>query len=412
MWPWIKRWRDWAMYDLWSMHRTGPQPQALQFAYEKAGLTVADQAIPWNADVVSVEVLLRLPAAVARRKSDFSLRLPDQAPIPGDALRRQEHDERYRLVFRLQPPTRTISAEIVWRGQRLGHLSLPVLSKDDFLDRLRLQSPTLFVRLENRTVACQTFVSTQCRGLIASAIVCSPTSLVPLLDLGLSMELRSERGTSAQSVPAQFNASQLCERQALITMVPRRFPRRIGSWLATWYVADRPLATHRIRSISQRSFLRSLRISDTRFVSQSKSGRVTVSRQMPVLTEVERAGPCFLVCSSEPGMAGVCDLHVRVQVPSAVHSQAAMEQQVLVTDGPTVVAPGTLDAFELLNVSAFELQVKGVTLGTLSTSPIPVANFNSEGGFKPTADFPWTPAADEELNERLTRLFEERGNQK
>ena len=32
MWPWIKRWRDWAMHDLWNMTRSGPQPQAVALA--------------------------------------------------------------------------------------------------------------------------------------------------------------------------------------------------------------------------------------------------------------------------------------------------------------------------------------------------------------------------------------------
>ena len=63
MWPWIKRWRDWAMTDLWSMHRIGPQPQALHYSYEKAGLTLHDQPIPWNAEAVLVEALVRLPAS-------------------------------------------------------------------------------------------------------------------------------------------------------------------------------------------------------------------------------------------------------------------------------------------------------------------------------------------------------------
>ena len=55
MWPWIKRWRDWAMHDLWPMHRIGIPPQALHFGYEKAGLTLYDQPIPWNAEAVVVE---------------------------------------------------------------------------------------------------------------------------------------------------------------------------------------------------------------------------------------------------------------------------------------------------------------------------------------------------------------------
>ena len=52
---WIKRWRDWAMNDLWPLHRIGTQPQALHFSYEKAGLTLNDQPIPWNAEAVLVE---------------------------------------------------------------------------------------------------------------------------------------------------------------------------------------------------------------------------------------------------------------------------------------------------------------------------------------------------------------------
>ena len=81
MWPWIKRWRDWAMNDLWPMYRIGPQPQALHHSYEKAGLTLHDQPIPWNAEAVLVEALLRLPAAAARRKADFHLRIPGQDPV-------------------------------------------------------------------------------------------------------------------------------------------------------------------------------------------------------------------------------------------------------------------------------------------------------------------------------------------
>ena len=63
-------------------------------------------------------------------------------------------------------------------------------------------------------------------------------------------------------------------------------------------------------------------------------------------------------------------------------------------------------------MNSFELYVKGAMLGTLSTSPIPTATFTGEGGFRPPVEFPWTPVADDELNERLTRLFDERERQK
>jgi hypothetical protein len=37
------------MTDLWPLNRLGPQPQALHYSYEKAGLILNDQPIPWNA---------------------------------------------------------------------------------------------------------------------------------------------------------------------------------------------------------------------------------------------------------------------------------------------------------------------------------------------------------------------------
>jgi hypothetical protein len=397
------------MDSLWPLYRVGPQ-QALHHSYEKAGLLVHDQPVPWNADAVLVEAALRLPESAGRRKGDFRLRVGGREPVPAEQLRRQDADGRYRLAFRVPPPGFAATAELLYREHALGQLTVPFLARDEFLRNLRLQMPTLFVRLGQETVACQTFVSSQCKGLIASAVLTSPTSLVPLLDLDLQVELRCERGGPATRVPACLCSSQLAGRQALVTVVPRRHPRRMGAWVATWLLGDRPLASHRIRGISQRTFLKSLRVSDTRFVVQ-RAGAATVRliRQVPTLDKTERVGPCFLVSSREPGMAGLCRLRVAAQVPGAVQPPQLLEQEVLVTDGPTMVAPGTLDAADLAQVTGFELSVRGEPLGVLSLCPAPTATFTSEGGFKSPHDFTWSAAAEEEMSERLNRLLEGRG---
>ncbi len=410
MWPWIRRWRDWAVHDLLLMHRSGPQPQALHYSFEKAGLTLHDQPIPWNAEAVLVEALVRLPASAGRRKADFQLRVGRQEPALAESLRRQEGEERYRAFFRIPAPAESTTAELLWRSSPLGQLTLPVLSRDEFISNLQLQMPTLFVRLGDQSVACQTFVATQCRGLLASAVLSSPTSLVPLLDLGLQVEFRSERGGAVHSVPVRLCSSQLAGPKALVTVVPRRFPRRIGTWTATWMLADQPLATHQVRAISQRHFQRSLRISDTRFVVQSEKHGVSLTRHVPPLEGKGRFGPCFLVSSREPGMAGLCPLQVRAQVTGAVQSPLLMEEEVLITDGPTLFAPGTLDAADLAQVSGFELRLKSSALGILPLCTAPIASFTSEGGFKTPQEFPWSTAAEEELNDRLSRLLEGRGN--
>ena len=71
-----------------------------------------------------------------------------------------------------------------------------------------------------------------------------------------------------------------------------------------------------------------------------------------------------------------------------------------------MVAPGTLDASDLQHVTGFEVSVAGQVLGALSLCPAPAATFTAEGGFKPPADYTWTAAAEEEMNDRLNRLLE------
>src|SRR5256885_14898330 len=101
MWPWIKRWRDWAMHDFWPMNRHGPQPQALHYSYEKAGLSLHDQPIPWNAEAVVVEAGPPPPAA-ARPQGHLPPPLP--RPRAGPAQGPRPIEERGRPPPPLRPP--------------------------------------------------------------------------------------------------------------------------------------------------------------------------------------------------------------------------------------------------------------------------------------------------------------------
>ena len=108
-------------------------------------------------------------------------------------------------------------------------------------------------------------------------------------------------------------------------------------------------------------------------------------------------------------MAGLCKLCLQAQTTGGNNDPTlTLEQEVLITDGPSWFAPGTEDAAKLDAVTAFELRLKSGTLAVLSLSPIPEAAFTGEGGFKPPAEFNWSLVADDELSERLARLLERR----
>lgn len=403
MWRWIRHWRDWAMSEIVTPRRLAGQPQALYFRSEKGGLTLDHQPVPWSAEAVVVEALLRLPPA-ARRRADFTLRVPGFDPIPAEFLKPDEAGQRHRLYFRFPVPRASGTAELLWRRHVLGSLAIPVVTPDAFLADLRMRLTTAFVSVEGRSVAAQTFVTTQQQGLIASAVVQSPTGLAPLLDLGLSATFRTARGTKTVVTPAPLTASQLTGREALVSALPPKLPRRAGEWTVTWTCPGRELATTRLRAITPRAFHDSLRVVDTRFGIVTADGQFRVVRQMPP-ENVARAGPCFFVASREPGMAGLADFEVGVQVPGADRAPGVLEQTVLVTDGPTPVAPGLLPVADLKHVSAFELRVRGRVLGVLPLSPVPSATFTAEGGYKPPPEFTWSAAAEDELSERLARLM-------
>jgi hypothetical protein len=410
MWPWIKHWRDWAMNDLWPLPRPSAHAQSIHCSYEKGGLVIDGQPIPWNADTVIVECLARLPVAACRRKEDFLLRIPGCEPIVVDELRREEMQNHHRLFFRLRPPSQSTNAEIVWRHHRLGELTLPVLQRTEYLQKLTVQQPTLAVNLGTQCVACQTYVSTQCRGFLASAILTSPTNLAPLMDADLHVEFRPDLAEEATRVPLWLSSSQLKSKQALVTAVPPKLRRGAGCCTVAWKIGDQVLASQTIKAISKSAFLRSLRISDTRLVMQNVRGEVKVDRQLSLREGLTRIGPCFLVSSAETGMAALCPLHVYAHLVGGLQTPQLLEQEILITDGPTPFVPGTLEAKEVEQMTAFELRAGPRSLGILPLTPAPVASFDAEGGFKPPPEYTWSTAAEDQLQERLAKLLEPRGN--
>jgi hypothetical protein len=407
MWHWIKRLRDWAMSEYRPLQRLSSQPQALHYSYEKGGLVIPDQPVPWNAEAVLVEVLVRMSQNY-RIKSDFTIRMAGAEAIAAESLRSVDSQpDRFHVVYRLPPLSASTVVEVRWRDRTLGQLTIPVVARDAFVDNLRMQMPLVFARLGDETVACQTFVSTQCKGLYATGMLTSPTCLAPLPDLDLVVEFRSEREGAPYRFPVRLSSSQLNGRQALVSVAPRHLPRRMGVWIVSWLMGDRCLASVRIKAISATTFQKSLRVSDTRFLVVGDGGECSLSRQLPLsMKERPRAGPCFLVSSREQGMAGLCNLTIRTQANELGLAPVIFNKEVLITDGPTAICPGTIDLSQFSQFHGFELCLRNRLLGSLPMQPAPNASFNAEGAFRPTAEFQWSPIAEDELAERLGHLIE------
>src|SRR5947209_4581532 len=120
------------MRDLWHLFRGNlPRLEGLSHAFEKGGLTLDNQPIPWCAESVLVGGVVELPLQTPRGKGDFELRVGGVTILP-ESQRVVEPGETARLQFRLPVPAQATSAELTWRGRSLGQVALPILSSVEF----------------------------------------------------------------------------------------------------------------------------------------------------------------------------------------------------------------------------------------------------------------------------------------
>lgn len=405
MLPWIERFDDWVRRNLRGIVQRLPRLEALHHGYEKAGLQVWGQPLPWCAESVFVEAHVRFSSLPSFRKEDFALHLTGRSPVSPTQLRRSSSTDQAQIRFRVPAGTSTLHGELFYRGVPWLSLTLPYLSQEAFLSSLRLEHPTVAVRLGKQSVPCQTYLARQCRGLMVGGLLSSPTSLLPLLDLSCRVEGRSHKGTLVQA-PVSFSSGQLLGQQALVQVILDRLGRRPQRWTLQWIIGDRILEHGLCQGVSLATFQRSLRILNERFLALDSQGRAALRALPTVLAGDDRLGPCFFLASSLPGMAAWARLEVGVQRPGSEGLTDKVEPRVLVQDVPTLVSPGTWAIPQLERASGFALHVQGHSLGLLSLRPAPHADFTSEGGFTAAPSFPWTQAEEEEMTERLNRLLE------
>jgi hypothetical protein len=383
----------------------------LHVRYEKAGLVLDALPIPWNADAVIVEVNVSLPKAGPRDKQDFTLKLStDAPPAVAEVILQPKKKAPARVFFRIPVPAQTCSAEVFWRDHPLGKAEVPVVAQADFLHGLALRMEGFHIGIKGgHTAPCQVFVSGQCQTLSASAVIESAGPLAPIADLDLHLEVGRDQQPPI-SIPIAFTSGQLRGRQTLLTAFLPKL-RQLGEYTVSWRIGTFTLHTQRLKVISKKTFLRSLRITTTRFLVAKESGAVNVVRWLPhhegqpVLAGINRVAPCFYVCSGETGVAGLAGLTLRAVFADDTDKTLG-SGEMLVTDGPMPFLPVTLAADELGRIKHFTLETSVTRLGNLPLVPTPRADFTAEGGFAPLDDFLWSAAAEEQLNDRLGKLLD------
>ena len=100
MCSWIQCWYSW-LREKW-LTGGGSRRLEVRFGYEKAGITIYDEPVPWNAGGVLVEFLIKDPGGVITCGKEFALETP-----PGVFIRSvtgsEDENDRYKLLFWLGP---------------------------------------------------------------------------------------------------------------------------------------------------------------------------------------------------------------------------------------------------------------------------------------------------------------------
>lgn len=399
MLPWLTHWLAWARRK--ALGGVGPRAVAAKLGFERAGAPRWESPVPWTADAAVLDMELRAPHS-ARHKPDFTLRLPN-ATFPADTYRPVGAD-RFRLSFRFPVPPDTVTADLLCKGRVIASVPVHVLTPVRFLTSLRLTDPTVSVRLGSTTVAATAFCPDGCTGILASAVLRCPTGLAPLAELGVRVMFHDSRTGTEHAAPVALGAAQLARSEALVTAVCPEVPRHTGGWWVIWMVGGRPIATLRVHPIPGETFEPGVRVLETRFAVLGADGDVHTTKLPPVLSETGRVGPCFVLAGSEPGAVGMCTFEISAFASSGADPGIHRTATTVVTDGPSVFVPALFEVSELVRVTGFELRLNGRLLAVASLRPVPSARITGEGGFVPPPDFVWSPAADDELADRLRRL--------
>jgi len=380
----------------------GPASQGLYYSFEKAGLTLDRQPIPWNAEAVTVEAVVGAVTLSAEGLREYGLYLPGGPRVAADTFR-PGLPGKVHVFFRLAVPPQTMPVEVRFRDRSLGQINLPLLTRDEFLGGLRIAEPTVHVRFKDDAHACQAYVGVQAKEVLASMMLVSPTSLAPLADLELGASVVGDDTVIVRRA-VRLESNQLAAKQALV-VVPFAKPRWVNHWDICWTLGEQMLATRTIRCYTPTQFHKSLRISTTRLYLDGPGGALPLARVAPRSWDgVERIGPVFLVSSGIAGMAARAEFRVRVLDRARRPMLDMPPVSTMVTDGPTVIAPGTLARDD--GIDSFELWCGPRRLGELPITLAPVAAFTGEGGIAARRDdFAWSPQAEEELQQKLGLLL-------
>ncbi len=154
------------------------------------------------------------------------------------------------VFFRFPVPQQSCRAQVFWREHALGEIDMPMVTAAEFVQGFTVEMPTLQVALGTRTVACQSFVSTQAKSVFASALVRGIAPLAAALDLDLHVQVERQNRQPIATLPVSLTSEQRRARQALVTVLLPKL-RWIDAYRVSWHLGARCLHTQTLHGFQE-----------------------------------------------------------------------------------------------------------------------------------------------------------------
>lgn len=402
MWPSIRRWLDWHRPDRNRYIALRAGLRSYQWSYQLFGLMVEADVIPWAAEAVRLEIVLAESELLLSRRTDFTLRGLNAAPLPCQHIQCLQPGL-YRLEFCFPPLLTWPSAvQFWWRDYCLLHLTLPRLTQEDYLRSVRWRSWGVTMRWCQRTVTARSFSRRSLRGLAAIVLVSSPHRLLPLASLQPHLLVQGLPSGPQFDLPLILTGTQQLDTEALLVVPfpPALLESEQCRW--QWCIAGYPVHAETITFLSPQDWEPRVTLRDACFFLNTSRGWVRHTEVQPPPDSVPFA-PCFLL-QAPTGSAGLIPLTLYAHTSQTPRLRRLRHERVLISDAPTPYIPGLFQIQDFPQPTSLELRHGRRILGTLSLSRVPQARFTAEGGFRQVPELTWTESAEAELWERLQRL--------
>lgn len=379
--------------------------QSITIGYEIQGLRIDRALIPWNADSLLVEMLIRFPPKSPCAPKDFLITMGDDDPLIGNEIQITSEGEfnSGKVLFRADPPVKNVTAKVYIKNKLRHEMAIPFLSREKFLKGLSFNQASLSCLYDQGAVACKSYYPAGIRNMSIGGIIKSVHGFEPLL--GTTLALALTMGKNKKILPWTPNIPQAGEAMIPLTIPLGTFPRKMGVLESSLLVDGEEIGGGKFQGLSTPEFLRTIEILRAGFVVWNENNMPHLWDNLDSLKAGHRFGPTFWLHSDLQDCVGLADGKINGYLHGSVQPMTLWEGKIPITHVPRLFSPLSMASTHFQELKLFELVIARHPVSRISLASKPKAIFTNEGTIaSPVSMDSESPISNKDLLKKLNSL--------